>query len=219
MFPFFYQFFKNITGVFRGRKNWLWLGLIFLLTFVIVESGLDWFWFSHLQSSFWRLWFFPVVIIGGQLPILLPLILWIIGRIKKSFVLLNTAWASAQAALLGLLLSSFFKVFTGRLHPPLDYVIGVSLDVSRGFRFGFWRGGVFWGWPSSHATVSFALATTLVTLFPQKKWIRVLALGYALYVAVGVSMSIHWLSEAVAGVILGSLIGKTVGKTFARRVK
>jgi hypothetical protein len=26
------------------------------------------------------------------------------------------------------------------------------------FRFGFWRGGVCWGWPSSHTTIAFAMA-------------------------------------------------------------
>jgi hypothetical protein len=33
-----------------------------------------------------------------------------------------------------------------------------------------------------------------------------LAIGYALYVGIGVSMTIHWLSDFVAGAILGTVI-------------
>jgi F0F1-type ATP synthase assembly protein I len=39
---------------------------------------------------------------------------------------------------------------------------------------------------------------------------------YAFYIGLGVSVTIHWLSEFVAGAIIGSVIGMTVGRSFKR---
>ena len=131
------------------------------------------------------------------LPITLPLILLATGSLSKSFRTKNTALALGQAALLGLFISSFYKAFTGRIPPP--HIFGHALpghlvDTSHGFRFGFLRGGMFWGWPSSHTTVAFAMAITLWKLYPESRIIRYGAVLYALYVGIGVSMTIHWFS-------------------------
>ena len=91
-------------------------------------------------------------------------------------------------------------------------------DTSHGFQFGLLKGGVFWGWPSSHTTVAFAMSVCLVTLLPKQKSLAVLALAYALYVGLAVSVSIHWLSEFVAGAIIGSLVGRVVGASFRTRI-
>jgi hypothetical protein len=40
------------------------------------------------------------------------------------------------------------------------------------------------------------------------------ALLYACYVGLGVSMTIHWFSDFVAGAIIGSVVGEVVGKSF-----
>jgi len=39
---------------------------------------------------------------------------------------------------------------------------------------------------------------------------------YALYIGLGVSMTIHWFSDFLAGAIIGSAIGAVVGKSFLR---
>jgi len=39
---------------------------------------------------------------------------------------------------------------------------------------------------------------------------------YALYIGIGVSLSIHWFSEFVAGAIIGTVIGVTVGKFYKK---
>ncbi len=88
------------------------------------------------------------------------------------------------------------------------------INTSHGFQFGFLKGGIFWGWPSSHTTIAFAMSVCLITLFPKHKFVLVLALVYALYVGLGVSVSIHWLSEFVAGAMIGSMVGRTVGESF-----
>ncbi|HXB59002.1 MAG TPA: phosphatase PAP2 family protein, partial [Candidatus Acidoferrales bacterium] len=85
------------------------------------------------------------------------------------------------------------------------------------FRFGFMRGGIFWGWPSSHTTTAFAMAFTLFTLFHRKKLLQVVVITYAFYIGVGVSMTIHWFSDFVAGAIIGMVIGITVGKSYLQR--
>jgi hypothetical protein len=40
------------------------------------------------------------------------------------------------------------------------------------------------------------------------------ALLYAFYIGLGVSVTIHWFSEFVAGAIIGSVIGTVVGRSF-----
>ena len=91
-------------------------------------------------------------------------------------------------------------------------------DSSHGFQLGFLKGGIFWGWPSSHATIAFAMSVCLITLFPKTKLMVALALIYALYVGLAVSVSIHWLSEFVAGAIIGSVIGRVVGASYRARL-
>jgi membrane-associated phospholipid phosphatase len=93
---------------------------------------------------------------------------------------------------------------------------GVGADLSHVFRFGLLRGGVFWGWPSSHTTIAFAMAVTVFRLFPRQKWLGYLAITYAFYVGLGVSMTIHWFSDFVAGALVGTVIGVVVGTSFSR---
>jgi membrane-associated phospholipid phosphatase len=97
------------------------------------------------------------------------------------------------------------------------YYINVITDISHQFQFGFWEHGIFWGWPSSHTTVAFAMAVSLMYLYPKNKLIRYLAPLYALYIGLGISIGIHWFSEFIAGIIFGSLIGVVVGRFFKGR--
>ena len=112
---------------------------------------------------------------------------------------------------MGLLISSFYKALTGR--PGPRHFTGPIIDASREFRFGFLRGGVFWGWPSSHTTVAFAMAIAIWKLFDSKV-VRLIALCLAFYIGMGVSLTIHWFSDFVAGAIIGAVIGRTAGDTF-----
>jgi membrane-associated phospholipid phosphatase len=122
------------------------------------------------------------------------------------------ARAVIQAEVIGALVAAAYKAMTGRAHPSH----GVGADISHVFRFGFLRGGVFWGWPSSHTTVAFAMAITIFTLLPKQRWLGYLAITYAFYIGVGVSMTIHWFSDFAAGAIIGTVIGAVVGRSFSR---
>ncbi len=194
----------------------LWHLLAIALTFILVQSGFDWFYFSSTRSPVLREWMFPAAPIGGLVPLMLPLILILSGFINSNKKISLTGWAIGQAELIGSLISSVYKAFTGRVHPAMH---DAGTDISHVFRFGFLRGGMFWDWPSSHTTIAFAMAVTVFTLFPKQRWLRWLAIVYALYIGLGVSMTIHWFSDFVAGAILGTIIGVVVGRSFLRSLQ
>ncbi|MGO8836669.1 MAG: phosphatase PAP2 family protein [Limisphaerales bacterium] len=200
---------RNLVGCFTGRRI-IWHVIAIVLTVILVMSGFDWRYYLASRDPMLRSWMWPAVGIGGLLPLALPLILFASGIIARSTKIILTGWAVGQAALLGSLVSSAYKAFTGRVHPAHS----VGEDISHVFRFGWMHGGVFWGWPSSHTTIAFAMAVTVFTLCPKQRWLGWLAILYAFYVGIGVSMTIHWFSDFAAGAIIGSVIGAVVGKSF-----
>ncbi|HKI69853.1 MAG TPA: phosphatase PAP2 family protein [Verrucomicrobiae bacterium] len=209
MKQFFVTLPRNLIGCFKGRMI-IWQVVAIVLTAILVMSGADWSYFLATRSPMLREWMFPAVRIGGRLPILLPLFLIALGILARNTKTTRTGWALGQAVLLAALIVVAYKAFTGRAHPPHN--AGENLTCV--FRFGFLRGGVFWGWPSSHTAIAFAMAVTVYTMYPKQKWLGCLAILYALYIGVGVSMTIHWFSDFVAGTIVGSVIGRVVGKGF-----
>ena len=200
---------RNLVSCFTGRKI-VWHIIAVLLTFMLVTSGFDWSYFLATRNPAFRLWMFPAVRMGGSLPIVLPLILFALGILARNDRIILTGWAISQAELLGAFVAAAYKAITGRAHPAR----GVGTDISHVFQFGFLRGGVFWGWPSSHTTIAFAMAVTAFTLWPKQRWLGFAAILYAFYVGIGVSMTIHWFSDFVAGAVIGSVIGVVVGKSF-----
>lgn len=202
----------NLVASFSGTRAWYHLAAI-VLTFCIVRSGLDWSYFTFVYEhvSFWILIFSDIV--GFIVPFALPITLLCLGIRKRDEVLRLAAWAIAQAAAIALIISSFYKALTGRVSPPHH---GYSADISGEFQFGFMRENILGGWPSSHATVSFAIAMTLITLFPRSHRIKVIAILYALAIGIGVTFGFHWLSEFIAGALIGIAVGSVVGTSFAR---
>jgi membrane-associated phospholipid phosphatase len=210
---FFGQFFRNIIALFSGEKL-LWQVVAIIFTFIAVLSGLDWKYFlgtRFVPSA----WYLPGIIGGALIPILTPIIIGAIGVIKNSKKILYIALALGEAALSGSLITSGYKIFTGRIAPNLADTIH---NLSAAFNFGFFRNGIIWGWPSSHTTIAFAMAVALIYLYPKNKVVAFFALLYALYVGLAVSVSIHWFSDFIAGIIFGFIIGMTVGKSFARQL-
>ncbi len=205
---------RNLIGCFTGLRI-IWHAIAVLLTLLFVTSGLDWRFFASTRDPTLRSCMFLAVVIGGLLPIALPIILLVIGSLTKSARTSLAGWAVGQSELSGALVAAAYKSVTGRAHPSH----GVGADISHVFRFGFLRGGVFWGWPSSHTTIAFAMAATILTLFPKQRWLGCVAVAYALYVGIGVSTTIHWFSDFAAGAIIGTVIGTVVGTSFSRSQK
>ncbi len=201
---------RNIVASFSGWK----IGFLFaaiIATYAIVVSTIDWQYFLAVRDPALNKMFFPAIIIGGFLPISLPLFLVVVGYLFDRPRAAIVGWALGQAALIGSLVSSPLKAVTGRVQPDL---FNLAIDSSRQFQFGFWEHGIFWGWPSSHTTIAFAMAVTLIMLYPKKRHFVFYSVIYALYVGFGVSLAIHWLSEFVAGALIGTAIGLAVGASF-----
>src|SRR5579862_7141512 len=138
---------RNLIGCFKGRKL-AWHLVAIVLTVILVMSDLDWRYFLATRDPKLRHWMWPAVVVGTFLPIYLPLLLLAFGYLVRSARTVLTGWAIAQAELLGAFVVAVYKAFTGRAHPAR--VAGD--DISQVFHFGWMRGGVFWGWPSSHTT-------------------------------------------------------------------
>ena len=202
---------KDVGACF-GMKYLPWHILAIVSTSIIVRSGFDWKSYLLFRNSSIQTYLFPAVVLGGLLPIFIPMFLFVYGKVKKDFQYLWSAYAVAEAAFLGSLISSFYKAFTGRVQPP--HFGALLQDISHGFQFGFLRYGIFWGWPSSHTTIAFAIAVTVFMLYRKQTMLRYFALFLALYIGLGVSISIHWFSDFVAGAIIGSVIGVVVGNSF-----
>ncbi|HEX3857100.1 MAG TPA: phosphatase PAP2 family protein [Verrucomicrobiae bacterium] len=210
---------RNIIAIFSGR-NLLWHALAIVLTIIIVMSGFDWSYYLSTRGDAFHHFARPAILLGTVMPVLMILVILIVGEIIKNRYIITTAWALGQAAILGYLISCGYKAFTGRLPPPFRGFRmsavneGSLIDTSHGFQFGLLKGGVFWGWPSSHTTVTFAMMVCLIMLYPKNKILVFFALLYAFYIGLGVSVTIHWFSEFTAGAIIGSVIGTVVGRNF-----
>ena len=207
---FFQTLPRNIIACFSGwRIGWHLLAIG--LTLLLVFTGTDWQYYLATRNPTLTTVMFYSAPIGGLLPLLLPLVLIFGGLLAKSPIVNSTGWAIGQAELIGSLISSAYKAVTARAHPAWT----AGADLSHVFHFGLLRGGVFWGWPSSHTTIAFAMAGAVAKLFPRRKWLVITAFIYALFIGLGVSMTIHWLSDFMAGAIIGLVIGTVVGKSFA----
>ncbi len=212
---FSYKLPDNILRSFKGI-NFLWHLLAIALTYILVTSGFDWWYFESTRAAWIFSVLLPSAILGFFVPIILPVGLYMFGELRKSFVLKNTGTTLGHAAIAGWLISSSYKAFTGRLQP--EFLTHLStVDISRVFNFGFLKHGIFWGWPSSHVTVAFAMAAALIALYPRRKEVIVPTLLYAAYMGLGVSITIHWFSDVVAGAIIGTVIGLVVARSYQER--
>ena len=187
--------------------------LAIISTYYFATTGFDWWIYSTGRANIP----FTLVMIAGfggfLVPVLLPAVFYGIGYFAKEAKMRMIAFALAHAGILGVLLSWFYKAFTGRAHPDLWSYVSLT-DVTHQFQFGFLKGGVLWGWPSSHTTVAFAMAITLALLYKKNNAIRVPVLLWACFVGFGASVGFHWPSDVLAGVIFGTIVGMVVAKSY-----
>ena len=202
----------NLLACFRGA-NLLSHALAIALTFVLVMTGADWWFYVHTRYPLLHPLVYAAGLGGFFVPVLVPVCLYIVGEMRKDARMMVVAGALAQAALIAYLISIFYKTFTGRIQPDFIYSIGTS-DITHEFHFGILHNGIFWGWPSSHAAVAFALAAALWVLYERAPIGRYIALLYAILVAIGAAIGFHWLSDVLAGAIIGTLAGGVVAKRF-----
>jgi membrane-associated phospholipid phosphatase len=214
MKPFISTFPRNVAQCF-SKYNLRWHLLSIAITYVCVITGFDWLYFISARDPILNAILFPAIILGAILPFIIPVCAIVIGVMRKDHSLQITGWALGQAALIGSIISSIYKAFTGRTPPSF---FNTTSDITGYFHFGYLKQGIFWGWPSSHTTIAFAMAVCLIYLYPEIKKLKYGALVYAFYIGIGVSISIHWFSDFAAGAILGTVIGVVVGKAFKSRL-
>ena len=210
---FFYRLPKNLLEIFSWPNLLAHLSAI-VQTYLAVVSGFDWWWYETAKAVP-RAFLYPGIMLGSLLPLVAPFALLAVGALRKDARVTLAAGALGQSAFLGWLVSSAYKAVTGRAHPMFGSLL--TRDISRDFQFGFLRGGIFWGWPSSHTTVAFATAVALTVLYREKAAVKYPAMFYALYVGLAVSVSIHWFSDFLAGAVIGTVIGLVVGRSFRNR--
>jgi membrane-associated phospholipid phosphatase len=181
-------------------------------TYGLVESGADWRWYKNAKDHPWIPNTGRISVAAGPIvSAAVPLGLYLYGRSERDIDLQITGLALGQAAIDAAVITSVLKAFTGR--PGPQHHLG-SNDYSDDFRFGFLRGGIYQGWPSSHTAAAFAMATTLIGLYPDNTAIKIGGLAYAAFIGIGVSTNIHWLSDVVTGGLIGYAIGTIVGDDY-----
>ena len=210
---FFCKIDKNIFNCFKYNYglNYLAAGVT---TICLIEGNVDWNWYRYTYSykSLYNTGYSSVYI-GEIVPFAVPLGLYFYGRSKENTDLQITGLALGQSALLSFSIAALLKTFTGRV-PPTN--LTDADDVNGDFRFGFLQGGINNGWPSSHTTIAFAMATTLIELYPDNLAIEIGSITYASMIGLGVSANVHWFSDVVSGALIGYTIGKTVGISYRK---
>lgn len=203
---------NEFISVYKG-KSLLWHVLAIGLTAILVLSGADWKFFEATRQE---IFYWPIMIagIGGFfVPVLIPLGVYLWGEFARRPFLMAKGAAAGRAVIIAYLVSIIYKSLTGREEP--EFLTTFSMvDNSRAFDFGFLEYGVFWGWPSSHTAVAFALSFTLIFL-SRSLWIRLPAVAYAIFIGFGAAVGFHWLSDVVAGAIFGLLVATVVSRNFS----
>jgi len=200
---------QDLARVFAPRRL-PWHLLAMGLTVILVASGFDGWVAATARGTEIQTLAFSAGRIGFWMPIAAPLTMLALGGLRRDGRLRTTAWRVAESEVLALGICAAYKAFTGRPGPASVHD-GAFDVVSRVFRFGFMRGGVFWGWPSAHVMTAFAGAVALALLYRGNRGVAWATAAYAAFMAAGVSITFHWFSDVVAGAIIGSVIGVVVG--------
>lgn len=209
---------RNTADAFLGWDALLHAGGVGA-TWGMVETGADYRihdFFRGKQTLQYA--FLPVGLTGSLGPLILGGVLHYRGRNDAD--LRGAGCAVLQSTLVSFTYITLLKAVTGRPNPdPEEY--GDMEEASRTFRWGFGKGGIFWGWPSGHTGVTVAAVSSLMAYYPEKTWLKAAGYPFIAYTMAGVCAigdgSMHWASDAVAGALMGWAIGTSVGKGFRQR--
>ena len=158
--------------------------------------------------------FGPGMLMGTICPFLIPGYMYFFSDNKA---LNNTGAVAVQATAVAFLYNNILKAISGRAHPDAENNSG---ELSRDFKWGFFRRGVFYGWPSGHSMTNASLAMSIASYNRDNPWIVAGCGLYAGFIATSMVLGgkgeAHWLSDAVAGTLMGASIGWYIGNTFYR---
>ena len=133
-----------------------------------------------------------------------------IGAIAKDTRLKNMSLATLQSFIFAELASAGIKVLTCRERPDANSQQPTANSQSWLGPFATFESTSF---VSGHSTRAFALATTVASFYPEKKWIGIVSYSLATMTSVGrVISKEHWTSDVIVGAALGYFIGRGVVK-------
>ena len=216
----FDHFGQNFLNSFKGNNLYLQLAGI-ASTALIVTTNTDY----HVERYFNEHEAFsniarPVVFTGMFLPFIASGSLYAYAKFKNDNEVLGASFAVMQASITEFLYNSLLKAITGRPHPDWQHTNDMK-TLSKTFRFGFDRGGIFWGWPSGHTAATTAVVSALMGYYPNSTWLKVAGFSLMAYTIFGVSAfhrgGMHWFSDAVAAAFMSYAVGSTIGKYYRSR--
>jgi membrane-associated phospholipid phosphatase len=218
--PFQYLFYNlgnNILGT-LGYNYGLNVAGMGGVTAALISSGFDWKWnrMAWNNSTITKLGT-PFIYTGYYVPVAADAIIYAGGLIAKNSGAQITAMALTQAHMITGLLQETIKMTSGRATPGLVN----AMDQRRSNRTSNFS-AVFnpmdmnglGGWPSGHTANAFAAAAVIACLYPHNYWFQVGMWTYASLTALGLSVSGHWASDCLAGMLLGIGSGYTVGRSY-----
>lgn len=209
--------------------NMLWSALGWPLAFHVAGSGATYLlstndvdlmvarFAARQNETAFGIAFMPGMMMGTFFPILVPGYMYFFSSNKS---LNNTGAVAAQATAVAFFYNNILKAISGRAHPDADNNSGT---LSRDFKWGFFRRGVFYGWPSGHSMTNAALAMSIASYNRDNSYVVAGCGLFAGYVAtsmvLGAKGEAHWFSDAVAGTLMGASIGWYIGNTFYKEKK
>jgi len=192
-----------------------------LTTYMLIQSGTDTGIHDYFVEKGYSAFFDPAVAMGYVMPVCLGAGLYLYGDLEKLKREKSAGSAVLQAGFISLAYTSILKAVSGRPNPD-PYSYGGIDDASRKFRFGFLKGGIHYGWPSGHLCTNTAIVSSLTTFYPENNYLKFGGICYLGYLFYGViaheNNTMHWFSDAVAGVIMGYAIGSTTGKNYRKKL-
>ncbi|MGE5352586.1 MAG: phosphatase PAP2 family protein, partial [Acidobacteriota bacterium] len=212
---------NNFLNAFSGYNGLLQLAGI-ASTYVLIHTNVDYhvttYAMDHTSDANYAL---PGVVLGSTLPITTGGVLYFLGKHNNDKKMVAASFAVLQAGLLTVAYISVLKGITARAHPDPNSTADRK-EISRQFNFGFFRGGIYHGWPSGHVGGAMAVASALSNFYPEKTWLKYLTYGWVAYTMASVSIfhkgTMHWFSDAIAASLMTYTIGASVGKYYRNMV-
>ncbi len=208
---------NNIVNSFKGNNAYLHLAGV-ASTILIVTTNTDY----HVEKFFNEHEEYgnlarPAVWFGTLSPVIVGGSLYAYGKLNHDQQAVGASFAVIQSTLIAVGYNSLLKAITGRPHPDWRHSKDMK-SLSKTFRFGFLRGGAFWGWPSGHTSTTMAVISALTNFYPNSTWLKIAGYSIVAYMIYGVSSfhrgGMHWFSDAIAAAFMSYAIGSTVGKFY-----
>ena len=213
---------NNVLNSFKGNNLYLHLAGI-ASTVLIVTTNTDY----HVHKFFYDNPEYgeaamPIIRAGMFIPFVTGGSLYAYGKLGKDDRAVAASFAVLQSSLVAFLYNSLLKAVTGRPNPDWQHHTDMK-ELSKTFRFGFMRGGIFWGWPSGHTSSAMAVVSALTSFYSEKTWLKIAGYSVVAYMMYGVSSlhrgGMHWFSDAVAAAFMSYAIGSTIGKYYRDQFK